>query len=317
MNTNKDMEPHDSKAIELKPGDATFESDLAFKIKNEIKEEPLDNNDNDEPQVVKSETFNTKDFPTRSYLNPDDVAFDSDIKIKTEIKEELIEPDSVKDTNEYQHLLCNPIESSTQKELELINKKHEKAVNSINVKLEERLLFAQWKDITEVTASTSEAFLSATSDDIHLDLLDDDIPDLCQNVESNSSPTSISNTNDLNVCKFCSAKCSTKTELKRHLSTVHFRHQLMNMVPKSAPYKCPVQSCSMIKKDRFSIAMHYGNTHKVVLKLTDETSLEEMAKVEPLAVVCKLCQQTFTNQRYLYTHMTQDHFQNEIGKFSK
>ena len=133
MNTNKDMEPHDSKAIELKPGDATFESDLAFKIKNEIKEEPLDNNDNDEPQVVKSETFNTKDFPTRSYLNPDDVAFDSDIKIKTEIKEELIEPDSVKDTNEYQHLLSNPIESSTQKELELINKKHEKAIHSSSI----------------------------------------------------------------------------------------------------------------------------------------------------------------------------------------
>ena len=84
------------------------------------------------------------------------------------------------------------------------------------------------------------------------------------------------------------------------------------MVPKSAPYKCPWQGCEMVKKDRFSISLHYGITHKVTLKLMHD--MPEDALKEPIEVVCKLCQQSFTAHRYLYTHLSDTHFQPEIGK---
>ena len=42
--------------------------------------------------------------------------------------------------------------------------------------------------------------------------------------------------------------------------------------------------------------------------------MPEDALKEPIEVVCKLCQQSFTAHRYLYTHLSDTHFQPEIGK---
>ena len=55
----------------------------------------------------------------------------------------------------------------------------------------------------------------------------------------------------------------------------------------------------MVKKDRFSVSLHYGITHKVALKLMQDMPQEALK--EPTEVACKLCQQTFTAQRYLYS----------------
>ena len=71
------------------------------------------------------------------------------------------------------------------------------------------------------------------------------------------------------------------------------------MVPNTSPYKCPWEGCEIVKKDRFTISLHYGITHKVALKLMQDMPQEALK--EPIEVACQLCQQKFTAQRYLYS----------------
>ncbi len=91
------------------------------------------------------------------------------------------------------------------------------------------------------------------------------------------------------------------SEYLKHLSKVHFKHKLLSMVPKTSPYKCPWEGCEVVKKDRYNISIHYGMTHKVAFKLMQE--MPEDAMPEDVEAVCKLCHQSFTAHRYLYTHL--------------
>ena len=108
-------------------------------------------------------------------------------------------------------------------------------------------------------------------------------------------------------CKICAVKNKSMSEYLKHLSKVHFKNKLLTMVPKSRPYKCPWVGCEVVKKDRYNISLHYGMTHKVALKLMQE--MPEDALNEDVEAVCKLCHQSFTAHRYLYTHLADSHFQ--------
>ena len=125
------------------------------------------------------------------------------------------------------------------------------------------------------------------------------------------SPATQANESNYN-CKVCAYQCRGLSEYLKHLSKIHFKHKLLSMVPTTSPYKCPWQGCEMVKKDRFSISLHYGVTHKVALKLMQD--MPEDALKEIIEVVCKLCQQSFTAHRYLYTHLSDSHFHAELDQ---
>jgi hypothetical protein len=111
-------------------------------------------------------------------------------------------------------------------------------------------------------------------------------------------------------CKICAVKSKGMTEYLRHLSKVHFKHKLLSCVPKTSPFKCPAKDCDVTKKDRFNIALHYGMTHKIVLNLLQE--MPDDALNEEVEATCKLCHQSFTAHRYLYTHLSDTHFGVEL-----
>ena len=52
--------------------------------------------------------------------------------------------------------------------------------------------------------------------------------------------------------------------LYTHLSDNHFKQELDNDLPKSAPWKCP--SCKYLGNDPRALRIHYGVRHKVVLQ---------------------------------------------------
>ena len=111
-------------------------------------------------------------------------------------------------------------------------------------------------------------------------------------------------------CKVCDFKTRGLSEYLKHLSKIHFKHKLSEMVPKTPPYKCPFQGCDVVKKDRYNISLHYGMSHKVALKLMQE--MPEDALNEASEAVCKVCNQSFTAHRYLFTHLSDAHFQQEL-----
>ena len=113
-------------------------------------------------------------------------------------------------------------------------------------------------------------------------------------------------------CKVCAMKTRGMSEYLKHLSKVHFKHKLLTFVPKSPPYKCPMEGCEVVKKDRYNIALHYGMTHKVALKLMQE--MPEDALNEASEAVCKVCNQSFTAHRYLFTHLSDAHFKMELDR---
>ena len=57
---------------------------------------------------------------------------------------------------------------------------------------------------------------------------------------------------------------------------------------------------------RYNISLHYGMTHKVAIRLMEE--MPEDALNEAVEAVCKLCSESFTAHRYLYTHLADVHF---------
>ena len=111
-------------------------------------------------------------------------------------------------------------------------------------------------------------------------------------------------------CKICAVKCRGMSEYLKHLSKVHFKHKLLSMVTKTAPFRCPWNGCEVTKKDRFNLALHYGMTHKVALRLMQDMPNDAMN--EEVEATCKLCHQSFTAHRYLYTHLSDTHFQHEL-----
>ena len=111
-------------------------------------------------------------------------------------------------------------------------------------------------------------------------------------------------------CPICSVKSRGITDHLKHLSKVHFKHKLLSCVPKNAPFRCPWNECQVTKKDRFNIALHYGVAHKVVLSLLQQ--MPEDAVQEDMEATCKLCQQSFTAHRYLYTHLSDTHYCAEL-----
>ena len=113
-------------------------------------------------------------------------------------------------------------------------------------------------------------------------------------------------------CKVCAMKTRGMSQYLKHLSKVHFKHKLLTQVPKSPPYKCPVEGCEVVKKDRYNISLHYGMTHKAALKLMQE--MPEDALNEASEAVCKVCNQSFTAHRYLFTHLSDAHFKMELDR---
>ena len=111
-------------------------------------------------------------------------------------------------------------------------------------------------------------------------------------------------------CPICSVKSRGITEHLKHLSKVHFKHKLLSCVPKNAPYRCPWNECEVVKKDRFNLALHYGVAHKVALALLQQ--MPEDAVNEDMEATCKLCHQSFTAHRYLYTHLSDTHYCSEL-----
>jgi hypothetical protein len=113
-------------------------------------------------------------------------------------------------------------------------------------------------------------------------------------------------------CKICAVKSKGMPEYLKHLCKVHFKHKLLSMVPKQQPYKCPWNGCEVTKKDRFNISLHYGTIHSVALRLMQE--MPDDALNEDVEATCKLCRQSFTAHRYLYTHLSDTHFQAELDR---
>ena len=116
-------------------------------------------------------------------------------------------------------------------------------------------------------------------------------------------------------CKICAVKSRGMSEYLKHLSKVHFKHKLLSEMPKQAPYKCPWPSCEVTKKDRFNLALHYGMIHKMALKLVQE--MPEDALDEEVEATCKICHESFTAHRYLYTHLSDTHFQPDLDKVGR
>ena len=139
---------------------------------------------------------------------------------------------------------------------------------------------------------------------------------------SSSADQTFSGTNDDSLmsndgnqtfdCKLCSVKSRGMSEYLKHLSKVHFKHKLLSSMPKTPPFKCPWNGCEVSKKDRFNLALHYGMSHKIALKLIQE--MPEDALDEDVEATCKLCHESFTAHRYLYTHLSDTHFQADLDR---
>ena len=69
-------------------------------------------------------------------------------------------------------------------------------------------------------------------------------------------------------CPFCEVMFSAAYPLNQHLCDKHFKEEIAKHVPVSAPFACPVTTCSYVSKDsRQALIRHYGMTHKVVNEL--------------------------------------------------
>ena len=111
-------------------------------------------------------------------------------------------------------------------------------------------------------------------------------------------------------CKICQIKSRGQHEYLKHLSKQHFKHKLMESIPRGSDPRCPYPGCDFDKKDRPTIAIHIGTFHKVALEIMD--SLPPDANYQEVEAKCKLCSESFTAHRYLFTHLSESHFQTEL-----
>ena len=116
------------------------------------------------------------------------------------------------------------------------------------------------------------------------------------------------------ICKICKVEHDTFASYQRHLIKVHFKNRLLQDVPKLKPFTCPNENCTIERRDRFNLLMHYGGCQRTVWKLLEETpegsvdNLNDTTKTK-----CRICNKHFTSARYMWGHMADDHFQEELN----
>jgi len=63
-------------------------------------------------------------------------------------------------------------------------------------------------------------------------------------------------------CNFCKNMSSDETNFHEHLTEFHFQNELLRELPRSAPFKCPVEVCSLESHGLGHLLKHYGTVHK-------------------------------------------------------
>ena len=114
-------------------------------------------------------------------------------------------------------------------------------------------------------------------------------------------------------CKICKVGHDSMASYQRHLIKVHFKTVLLNDCPKMKPFTCPNEGCTVERRDRFNLLMHYGGCQRKVWKVlesTPEGSVENLNDTSKSK--CKLCGKYFTSPRYMWGHMGDEHFQKEL-----
>ena len=115
-------------------------------------------------------------------------------------------------------------------------------------------------------------------------------------------------------CKICHVEHENTASYQRHLIKVHFKNRLLKDVPKLKPFICPNEGCTIERRDRFNLLMHYGGCQRKVWKVLEETpegSVENLN--DTTKTKCRLCGKFFTSPRYMWGHMADDHFQDELN----
>ena len=63
-------------------------------------------------------------------------------------------------------------------------------------------------------------------------------------------------------CSFCKNMSSDETNFHEHLTEFHFQNELLRELPRSAPFKCPVELCPFESHGLGQLLKHYGTVHK-------------------------------------------------------
>ena len=61
--------------------------------------------------------------------------------------------------------------------------------------------------------------------------------------------------------------------LYKHFLINHFNEKIRSFLPEKEPFKCP--KCEYVAKQKYILLLHYGITHKIVIKYLEE---EEAAR---------------------------------------
>ena len=70
------------------------------------------------------------------------------------------------------------------------------------------------------------------------------------------------------LCRFCDVPgFRWQYELYKHCAFKHFNEEMKAELPKEYPAKCPL--CEYVSKTKTSLMIHYGITHKEVVKLIE------------------------------------------------
>lgn len=75
------------------------------------------------------------------------------------------------------------------------------------------------------------------------------------------------------VCRLCPETAfKWQSCLYKHFLINHFNEQIRSLLPKEEPFKCP--KCEYSAKQKHILMLHFGITHKVVLKLIEEAAAQ-------------------------------------------
>lgn len=125
-------------------------------------------------------------------------------------------------------------------------------------------------------------------------------------------------------CRLCNNDASFKTEydFNLHLSLIHFRDKLMQMI--QPPYQCsmcnykPHASIRMEDdKCEEDMLIHYGCNEKLSGKFYNQECAElppviHQTNKEIMTIVCKLCNSSHDNERLFVRHISLRHFTTEL-----